>query len=158
VERLHAYGLSALLLGVLLSPLRLDPQDPAQDSFPLSTYPMFSYDRGRIASVTIALALGPRGYEAAIPPSFVATSETMQALKTIAKSVREGGARAQELCAAIAERVAHSPDPQFRAADEVAFVRNTVDAIDYLTGANTTRSRHIHVRCPVRRNASSSTP
>ena len=151
VERLHAYGLSALVLAALLSPLRLDPQDPAQDSFPLSTYPMFSYDRGRIASVTVALALGPGGYEAAIPPSFVATSETMQALKTLAKSVREGGPRAAELCASIAERVASSPDPKFRAATEVAFVRNTVDAIDYLSGADTTRDREIHLRCPVAR-------
>lgn len=151
MERLHAYGLSALVLAAVLSPLRLDPQDPSQDSFPLSTYPMFSYDRGRIASVTIALARGPGGLELPIPPGFVATSETMQAMKTIAKSVRQGGERERELCRSIAERVASSPDPKFRAAEEVAFVRNTVDSIDYLAGDTRPRSREVHMRCPVLR-------
>lgn len=158
LERLHAYGLSALVLAALLSVLRLDPQDPEQDSFPLSTYPMFSYDRGRVASVTVALALGPNGYEAAIPPSFVATSETMQALKTIAKSVREGGERAEQLCASIAARVASSPDDAFRAATEVAFVRNTVDTIDYLSGNGAARDRAVELRCPVRRGARAAAP
>lgn len=149
--RLHAYGLSALVIGAVLSPLRLDPQDPKQDSFPLSTYPMFSYDRGRIASVTVALARGPGGYEQAVPPSFVATSETMQAMKTIAKSVRAGGRRARDLCESIAERVAESDDPVFAPATEVAFVRNTVDSIDYLSGDRAPRERRYHVRCVVRR-------
>jgi len=149
--RLHAYGLSALVIAAVLSPLRLDPQDPTQDSFPLSTYPMFSYDRGRIASVTVALAQGPGGYEQAVPPSFVATSETMQALKTIAKSVRAGGRRARELCESIAEHVAASDDPAFARATEVALVRNTVDSIDYLSGDRTPRERRVHVRCAVLR-------
>ncbi len=151
MERLHAYGLSALVLAAVLSPLRLDPQDPSQDSFPLSTYPMFSYDRGRIASVTIALAFGPNGLEVPIPPGFVATSETMQAMKTIAKSVRQGGARERELCRSIAERVASSTDPEFRTANQVAFVRNTVDSIDYLAGNTRPLTRQVHMHCPVRR-------
>ena len=151
MERLHAYGLSALVLAAVLSPLRLDPQDPSQDSFPLSTYPMFSYDRGRHASVTVALALGPDGHEAAIPPSFVATSETMQAMKTLAKSVREGGPRARELCAAIARRVADSPEPELATATHVAFVRASFDAIDYLAGERKPLSRDIRLRCRVPR-------
>ena len=151
MERLHAYGLSAIVLAAVLSPLRVDPQDPAQDSFPLSTYPMFSYDRGREASVTIALAVGRDGYEAAIPPSFVATSETMQAMKTLAKSVRAGGERARELCRAIAERVASSPDPVFARATHVTFVRATYDSIDYLAGKRVPLAREVHMRCRVPR-------
>ena len=151
MERLHAYGLSALVLAAVLSPLRLDPQDPSQDSFPLSTYPMFSYDRGRNASVTIAVALGPDGYQVPIPPSFVATSETMQAMKTLAKSVREGGERERELCQAIARRVASSPDPQFARATSVAFTRANFDAIDYLAGKRRPRWLQVHPRCWVQR-------
>jgi len=151
MERLHAYGLSLVVLAAVLSPLRLDPQDPRQDSFPLSTYPMFSYDRGRVASVTVALALGPDGYEVAIPPGFIATSETMQAMKTLAKSVRQGGARARELCTAIAQRVASSPEAEFAPARSVAFVRVSYDSIDYLAGNRTQLSREVHERCPVLR-------
>jgi hypothetical protein len=151
MEKLHAYALSMAVLAAVLSPLRLDPQDPRQDSFPLSTYPMFSYDRGRVASVTVALALGPDGYEAAIPPGFIATSETMQAMKTLAKSVRQGGERARELCAAIAQRVASSPDPEFAPARSVAFVRVSYDSIDYLAGKRTPLSREVHEQCRVPR-------
>jgi hypothetical protein len=151
MERLHAYGLSLAVLAAVLSPLRLDPQDPRQDSFPLSTYPMFSYDRGRVAAVTVALAVGPGDYEAPIPPSFIATSETMQAMKTLAKSVRQGGERSRELCAAIAQRVASSPDPAFAPARSVAFVRVSYDAIDYLAGQRKALSRDVHERCAVPR-------
>ena len=151
MERLHAYGLSAIVIAAVLSPLRLDPQDPAQDSFPLSTYPMFSYDRGRTASVTIALAIGPDGYEAPIPPGFIATSETMQAMKTLAKSVRQGGERARELCRAIAQRVASSPDPVFAPAVQVAFVRATFDSISYLEGKRLPLARQVHMRCRIPR-------
>jgi hypothetical protein len=112
---------------------------------------MFSYDRGRVAAVTVALALGPDGYEAAIPPGFIATSETMQAMKTLAKSVRQGGERARELCAAIAQRVASSSDPKFAPARSVAFVRVSYDAIDYLAGQRIQLSREVHQRCRVPR-------
>jgi hypothetical protein len=149
--RAYAYGLSALSLAAVLYPMLLDPQDPRQDSFPLSTYPMFSYDKPRTASVTSAVAIAADGAEEAVPPEFVATSETMQAQRTLAKSVRAGRQHARRLCTAIAERVALSSHPAFARAERVALISVTVDSIRFLAGDRTPLSRTEHVRCRVRR-------
>ena len=151
--RSYAYVLSALAIGAVLYPMRFDPQDPDQDSFPLSTYPMFSYDKPRTATVTSAVALGADGVEHAVPPEFVATSETMQALRTIAKSVRAGRKESRQLCASIAEHVARSPEPRFARADAVALITITVDSIRFLAGDRTPLRRKQHVRCRVQRSA-----
>jgi hypothetical protein len=151
-SRPYAYGVSALSLAAVLYPMLLDPQDPRQDGFPLSTYPMFSYDKPRTASVTSAVAIAEGGAEEAIPPEFVATSETMQALRTIAKSVNAGRKHARRLCTAIAERVALSTDPAFARAERVALISVTVDSIRFLAGDRTPLSRTEHVRCRVRRS------
>ena len=104
MSRAYAYTVSAVLLAAVLSPGLRDAQDPRNDSFPLSTYPMFSYDKPRTATVTSAVALGADGLEVPLAPEFIGTSETMQALRTIQNSVRAGRERAAELCGAIAER------------------------------------------------------
>jgi hypothetical protein len=152
-ERLYAYALSALSLGAVLYPLLLDPQNSDHDGFPLSTYPMFSYDKPRTATVTSAVALGPDGSERAVPPEFVATSETMQALRTIAKSVRAGRKQSRQLCESIAAHVADSTAPEFAQARHVALITVTVDSIRYLAGDRTPLRRKQHVRCRVPRSA-----
>jgi hypothetical protein len=151
VSRAYAYTVSAVLLAAVLSPLLLDAQDPRTDSFPLSTYPMFSYDKPRTATVTSAVAQGPDGLEVPLAPKFIGTSETMQALRTIQNSVRAGRERAKELCKTIAARVARSTDPELAGVDRVAFVTLTVDSIDFLSGDRTPLARRIEQRCKVKR-------
>ncbi len=151
MSRAYAISISVLLLGAVLSPALLDAQDPRNDSFPLSTYPMFSYDKPRTATVTSAVALGPNGLEVPLAPEFIGTSETMQALRTIANAVRAGRERTKELCATIAERVARSDDPELARAERVAFVTLTVDSIHYLAGDRTPLDRRIAQRCRVQR-------
>ena len=91
MSRAYAYTVSAVLLAAVLSPGLRNAQDPRTDSFPLSTYPMFSYDKPRTATVTSAVAQGPDGLEVPLAPKFVGTSETMQALRTIASLDRPVG-------------------------------------------------------------------
>ena len=124
---------------------------PDQDSFPLSTYPMFSQARPRSASVTSALAVGSDGSERAVPPSFVANAETMQALQTLRNAVSGGPEQARALCAAIARRLSESGDADFSAAAAVVLVTQTVDSIRYLAGEHAVQKRVLHARCPVRR-------
>lgn len=153
VSRPVAYVFSLAMLGAVLHPLLLDPQDSGQDSFPLSTYPMFSYDKPRTARVSSAVAIGPERKERAVPPEFVAGSETMQALRTIAKSVRAGKKQARGLCEAIARRIADSADPAFAGATRVALITAEFDSIDYLSGDRTPLRRKDHVRCAIARRA-----
>ena len=153
MSRVYAVTVSALLVCAVMYPALLDPQDPSTDGFPLSTYPMFSYDKPRTATVTSAVALGDGGFEQPLAPSFVGTSETMQALRTIARAVRAGGEREAQLCGTIAERVAQSRDRELLAAREVALVTLTVDSIHYLAGDRTPLKRRIERRCAVPREA-----
>jgi hypothetical protein len=149
MSRPLVYAVSLAALATVLYPILLDPQDPSQDDFPLSTYPMFSYNKPRTATVTSALALAPDGVERPVPPVLVATSETMQAFRTLSKSVRAGPHEASQLCQAIAGRIAQSGDPEFADAQQVALVTLTVDSIRYLGGDRTPLQREEHVRCPV---------
>lgn len=141
--RARGYTLSVLVLAAVSYPALLDP---SEDSFPLSTYPMFSRDRGRTAPVVSALAVG-EGFERPLPPKYVANSEAMQALQTLQKTVRAGRRAALSLCRAIAERAVRDADPEFAAMTEVALVTRRVDAIRYLAGEEHELARNVHVRC-----------
>lgn len=148
--RPHAYVLSAAMLGAVLYPVLGEPSD---DGYPLSTYPMFARERPRTASVTSALALGAGGFERAVPPGYVATSEAMQALVTLRKAVDAGPQRARALCRDVAERLARSDDAAFAQATEVALVTQTVDSIAYLSGERQALARRVHARCRLPRAA-----
>lgn len=148
--RLHAYALSAAILAATAYPVLLDPND---DSFPLSTYPMFSRPKPREVAVTAAVALGDDGFERAVPPGYVANFEAMQALQTIRKSVRAGRESSRALCKAIAARLAADDDADFARAKRVALVTSKVDAIAYLGGDDTPISRRTHARCRIERGA-----
>jgi hypothetical protein len=147
--RLHAYGLSLGMLTAVLSPLLLDPQDPSQDSYPPSTYPMFSYDRDRTFDIIVAVARGPAGFEAPVPPVLVASAETMHAQKALMKAVYRG--RAKPMCREIAERVARAgAAASLGAAREIAIVERTVDVLDYLAGDELPSRTKVVARCPIR--------
>jgi len=156
--RTHAYLTSALLLAAVLYPALLDP---GADSFPLSTYPMFARERPRRVEVMSALALGaamPDGSasERAVPPSYIANAEAMQALQTLRKSVQAGRRSARKLCERIARELAAQAEPRFADAREIALVTTRVDALRFLQDPDHAgereierRDRTVHVRCAV---------
>lgn len=57
-ERALAYVVSLLALGLVLSPLL---RHPDEDSFPLSTFPMFSHERPRRMTLTHAVGVDAQG-------------------------------------------------------------------------------------------------
>ena len=125
-------------------------RDPELDSYPLSTYPMFSRPRGRTNTVTSALAIrGER--EVKVPPEYVANAETMQAFRTLSTAVMAGGRAAEQLCQAIAGRLPAASDPALASAARVELITESVDAIDYLAGRAKPERRRVHARCAVKR-------
>jgi hypothetical protein len=99
----------ALLISLLVVAATVWPalRDPPRDSFPLSTYPMFSSLR-ETAWVHVVVGFDADGGEHRVAPKMIANAEVMQAAQTIAKAVRRkqvGG-----LCAQVAERVGSSGD------------------------------------------------
>ena len=147
MQRVYAYCVTILVLLTVGLPATWEL---SEDDYPLSTYPMFARPRGRVSDVTSALAVGRGGARTPVPPSYITNAEVMQAIATLRSTVAEGPAASLALCEAIASRLRDASDEQLRSALRVEIVTGRVDAIDYLGGRATPRTRQLHARCDVR--------
>ncbi|MGK3995904.1 hypothetical protein [Sorangium sp. So ce1024] len=144
-RRAYAYAVTAGLVLLMLAPMF---RRPPVDSFPLSTYPMFSWGR-RDARTTVERAVGvdARGGRRPIPPRLVGSEEVLQARATLAQSIRQGARAARALCRGIASRVAGQPGH----ADivKVEIRTDTFDAIAFFDGHETPLDSKLHATCKV---------
>ncbi len=114
-------------------------RSPADDSFPLSTYPMFSTARPQETTVSSAAGYDAAGERLTLSPAVVGgTREVIQAAGTVAQAIGSGSA--DELCR---EVLANAP------AEVVAIeiVTETYDVIAYFDGDETPRQQTVHARC-----------
>ncbi|MGN6110368.1 MAG: hypothetical protein ACTHU0_35015 [Kofleriaceae bacterium] len=141
-----AVAVTLVLLGATLEPLI---RDPANDGFPLSTYPMFAWERPTTLTMSYGLGVTASGTTRYLTPELIGSGEVLQARAIIERAI---GRRSelQALCAQVAARVAAHP----RYADVVTirFVTGTHDAVELLVrgqlGKETRRGE-----CPVPRGA-----
>lgn len=142
------YAFIALILGATIEPVLRDPWD---DSFPLSTYPMFSGGKPT-PSITLryAIALDATGERRHVPPDLVANGEVLQARAVIARAIDKGRDSANDLCRHIAGRIA-ARGGEWRPITEVRLVTGTFDAVEYLTGRDRVGAERLHVGCEVLR-------
>ena len=98
---------AAVVVAMLGPPLRgID-----RDSYPLSTYPMFSHDRGRTSRVATVVGYDEAGSLHRLSPHLVGGSdEVMLAVETAGKAVARGPEATEELCEQVAARVATDRD------------------------------------------------
>jgi hypothetical protein len=144
-RRAYAYGVTAAFLLLMLAPLF---RRPPVDSFPLSTYPMFSWGRHDArTAVERAVGVDSRGGRRPIPPRLVGSEEVLQAKATLAQSIRQGARAARALCRGIASRVA----AQDGYADVVAVeIRtDTFDAVAFFEGQEAPIDAKLHATCKV---------
>lgn len=125
-------------------------RSPPRDSYPLSTYPMFSHDRGRMSDIATVVGVADDGTTIRLTPSLIGgNDEVMLAVQTVSNAVRAGGDRPLELCEQVAGRVVASGP------DDAEYIRVAVeryDAIDYLAhGEQEPRSVDIAAECEVDR-------
>lgn len=102
--RARAYvALAAVLAALLMPPL----WPPAEDSYPLSTYPMFSRDRGATSVVATVVGVDAEGRAHRLSPALIGGSaEPMQAVATAGRAARGTAADRRALCRRVADRVA----------------------------------------------------
>ncbi len=148
MHKLYAYAVSCLVLLTVGLPATWELSD---DDFPLSTYPMFARPRGRVSDVTSVVAVSSDSARAPVPPRFIANAEAMQAVSTLRTTVARGAVASRALCEAIAGRIAVARDAELRDAVVVEIATGRVDAIDFLGGRATPRTRRLHARCDVKR-------
>jgi hypothetical protein len=136
-----AYIVIAAVLGVVgFVPLVLD-----RDSYPLSTYPMFSTRRSTAETVDTAVAVDADGTIHRLGPQRIGGSdEIILATATVSGAIGVG--TVDQLCTEIADRVA-GDGPASAASVEV--VTERYDAIRWYRGDHQPIERVVHASCPV---------
>jgi hypothetical protein len=145
VERRRALVVAAALVAAVAVPgVRLLGSPDAPDGFPLSTYPMFTRDPGRVVEVPTVVAVSPDGGVDRLSPETIArTDQVIQAGVTVGQAVRGGPSAARALCEDVAGRVG--------GAAAVAVVVERHDAVAWAAGDREPLDRRTVVECPAGR-------
>lgn len=126
---------SALMVLAVAAPVL---SSPYRDSFPLSTYPMFSIARPQQTTVDSVVGFDITGTELALHPDDIGgTREVIQAAATISRAISRGEAEA--LCREVLSNV-----------DEavlIEVVTETFDVIAYFDEDEEPLQRVVHARC-----------
>ena len=136
--------MSAAVVAAVVAPgVRLLASPDAPDGFPLSTYPMFTRDRGRVVEVATVVAMSPQGEVERLSPQTIAgTDQVVQAGVTVRRAVAAGAGAAGRLCGEIADRV--------EAPATVAVVVERYDVVTWSAGDHEPLDRHTHAECEAR--------
>ncbi len=141
MRRRVAAAVSVLAVLAVLSPALHE-----EDSYPLSTYPMFSHDRGRVATIPTAVGYRADGARVRLSPSIIGGGiEVIHAAVTVDESVRRGDTAA--LCAEIAARAAGARDDVVR----IEVVSETHDVLAWFDGEDVPQAVVVHATCEVTR-------
>lgn len=130
-----------LAAAVVLAPLIRSPES---DSYPLSTYPMFATDRGRVAAIATAVAIDSDGVVSRLGSAAIGgTDEVILAAATVSAAVRRG--EVDELCIEIARRLDRTEFSTVIVRTEV------VDVVDHVADDASPLRIEEHGRCGVPR-------
>jgi hypothetical protein len=113
------------------------------DGFPISTYPMFTAERGRVMALdTVVLVDGERR-ERLSPEEIGGTDEIVLAAVTVNRAISAGGETLERLCTEIAARIDRP--------GTVEIVTETHDTVALLQDDAAPSAVQVHERCPSRR-------
>jgi hypothetical protein len=105
-ERRRAVLASAVLVAAVGWPAAASLVGHDGDGFPLSTYPMFSRDPGRVVEVPTVVAVDAGGAVRRLSPEQIAhTDQVIQAGVTVQQAIVAGPAAARDLCEHVAGRL-----------------------------------------------------
>src|SRR5688572_23609975 len=144
MSRVVAYGVGFAMLVAVAAP---GFGDPSQDSYPLSTYPMFARPRDRPV-LHFAEGVDAEGRVVRLPPALVANGEVMQAAARVRRAVSAGEEASASLCSSVAERTARSPEHQ--GVVRVQIVSARFDPIRYFELGPEPEERLVQARCKVK--------
>jgi len=143
--RLVAYGWGLTLVLCSIWPAF---RTPTVDSYPLSTYPMFSQRRGQ-PWLHRMLALDDSGAPFPLAPKLIANAETLQAAVTVRRAVDGGKGAMKDLCSEVAARV--SRDPELSKVRRLQIQAVQYDPIEYFVSGRVPMAARTLQTCRVRR-------
>ena len=139
-DRARAYLVSMAFAAAVALPVLGSTES---DSFPLSTYPMFSGRQSAEADIPHAIAITDGGERRILPPDAVLNDEVIQAFETLRQAIADGPEETQALCERIAARAGRSGDVS------VQIVTDRYDAIRYFEGDEEPLRSTVHASCEV---------
>jgi len=142
VSRLLAYGFGLGLVALTASPVL---RSPDEDSYPLSTYPMFARERGQ-PWLEFLEGVDARGKTVHLGPEFLGSDEVMQAAATVRAAVASGPEGLGALCPRVAERVAD--EPALRDVVAVRIVGARFDPLRYFVEGPAPEGKVVYMECP----------
>jgi len=140
--------LSFVFLAAILTPIVENWHDPPRDDFPLSYYPMFSFEKGDRQRVTYLVVYDTARNRFLLPYWYAGLGGMNQVRRQINKLVDRG--QASRLCRSVASRVARSTD---LAGDmsTVEIVTGAFQMTQFFAGNRTPVSESVRAQCPVPR-------
>ena len=115
-------------------------RDPVNDSYPLSTYPMFADERPDVANLPTVVGVDSEGSVHRLSPQLISGSdEVILAAATVADAIDSGDA--DVLCAEVADRVAAATYVELIVRTEV------VDVVAHIADGTDPLSINEHARC-----------
>lgn len=142
----RAFVVATVLVALVVWPVL---RRPLRDSFPHSTYPMFSENREPQADIELAVGRDADGADVTLSPELIAgTAEVIVAGSLVRRSVRRGGDSLTSLCASIVERVARDGRDEIV---EIVIRTDRLDAVAWFTGNRDPVGRTVHTSCAVPR-------
>jgi hypothetical protein len=142
LRRAWAYVFSAALIAAVMWPLF---GDAWSDSFPFSTYPMFSGRQSSEVSIAHVVAVDAAGEAEVLPPEALGTDEVIQAFETVRQAIRQGDASVAALCADAADWASDRRED----AVSIAVVTDTYDGVAYFDGETEPSASETHATCEV---------
>jgi hypothetical protein len=107
-------------------------RSPSVDSFPHSTYPMFSHNLEPVSDIDLVVGLNESGATVTLSPEIIAgTEEVIVAGSLVRQSVNRGNDATQCLCREVAARIATAGSPEVQS---VQVRTETLDAIGWFQG------------------------
>jgi len=145
-QRVRAWLWVVGVVGVLgVVPVVLD-----RDSYPVSTYPMFSYRRTTTETVDTAILVVDGDVRRLSPTTIADTDEVILAAATVSNAIASGTAAV--LCAEIAGRVGTVENAAGgsggASAAEIRVVTERFDSVRWYEGDKEPLERVVHATCP----------
>jgi hypothetical protein len=140
--------ISLLLLGAVIAPVAQNWMDEPRDDFPLSYYPMFSFDKADRQRVTYLVAYDADGSRFLLPYWYAGQGGMNQVRRQMNKLVDRG--QSSRLCRSVASRAARAGDLP-KSLVNVQVVTGTFLMSEFFTGNRVPASENVRATCTIQR-------
>lgn len=140
--------ISLVLLGAVIAPIGQNWQAEPHDDFPLSYYPMFSFDKSDRQRVTYLIAHDADGGRVLLPYWYAGQGGMNQVRRQMNKLVERG--ESSRMCRSVASRVARSDDLPKNLVN-VQVVTGTFFMSEFFTGNRVPATESVRATCAIHR-------